>query len=178
MEGISIADALALTGSKEHESGFSFGGVGGLILILLFFFIFGGSWGLGGRNAYAEGAGLSDLERDVLNGNCNTQKEVLESRYTTQLGFQASQAQLASCCCELKTAIHAEGEATRALIQANTIQELRDRLALANDAITTQTVSTNVINAVRPFPVPAYITCSPYVNYGYYNGCGNANSIF
>ena len=174
MEGISIADALALTGSKEHEGGFSFGGVGGLILILLFFFIFGGNWGLGGRGV--EGAGISDLERDVLNGTANTQKEVLESRYTTQLGFQAAQAQMASCCCEIKTAIHAEGEATRALIQANTIQDLRDRLALANDALTTQAVSTNVINAVRPFPVPAYITSSPYVSYGYNGAC--PNSIF
>ena len=170
MEGISIADALALTNSRENESGFSFGGIGGLILILLFFLIFGGSWGLGGRNAYAEGAGLSDLERDVLNGNANTQKEVLESRYTTQLGFQALQAQMASCCCSIEKSVHAEGEATRALIQANTIQELRDRLALANDALTTQAVSNNVINAVRPFPVPAYITCSPYVNYGYNAG--------
>lgn len=175
MEGISIADALALTNSRDHDSGFSFGGVGGLILILLFFFMFGGNWGLGGRNA--EGAGISDLERDVLNGTANTQKEVLESRYTTQLGFQAVQAGMADCCCKITTAVHAEGEATRALIQANTIQDLRDRLALANDALTTQTVSTNVINAVRPFPVPAYVTASPYVNYGYYGNCGN-NSIF
>lgn len=177
MEGISIADALALTSSKEHESGFSFGGVGGLILILLFFFIFGGNWGLGGRG-YAEGAGLSDLERDVLNGTANTQKEVLESRYTTQLGFQAMQAGMADCCCKTISAVHAEGEATRALIQANIIQDLRDRLAVANDALTTQTVSANVINAVRPFPVPAYVTCSPYVNYGYYGTPCSSNSVF
>lgn len=177
MEGISIADALALTNSRENEGGFSFGGVGGLILILLFFFIFGGNWGFGGRNAYNEGAGLSDLERDVLNGNANTQKEVLESRYTTQLGFQAIQSQMAQCCCDLKTSIHSEGEATRALIQANTIQELRDRLALANDALTTQTISNNVISAVRPTPIPAYLTCSPYVPYGYSNVCTN-NSVF
>ena len=30
--------------------------------------------------------------------------------------------------CEVTTAIHAEGEATRALITQNTIQELRDKL--------------------------------------------------
>ena len=72
---------------------------------------------------------------------------------------------MAQCCCDLKTAIHAEGEATRGLIQANTIQDLRDRLALANDAITTQTVSNNIINAVRPCPIPAYLACSPYQSY-------------
>lgn len=32
-------------------------------------------------------------------------------------------------CCDLKTAMHSEGEATRALIQNNTIQDLRDKLA-------------------------------------------------
>lgn len=32
-------------------------------------------------------------------------------------------------CCDLKTAMHSEGEATRALIQSNTIQDLRDKLA-------------------------------------------------
>ena len=37
------------------------------------------------------------------------------------------QAQQAQCCCDVKTAIHAEGEATRALINANTMQELRDK---------------------------------------------------
>jgi hypothetical protein len=31
--------------------------------------------------------------------------------------------------CDVAGAIHAEGEATRALINANTMQELRDKLA-------------------------------------------------
>ena len=57
------------------------------------------------------------------------------------------QRQLADCCCEqrlatanlaaqmdrqtcdITTAIHAEGEATRAMMQANEIQALRDRLS-------------------------------------------------
>lgn len=33
----------------------------------------------------------------------------------------------------------------------------------------------NIINAVRPFPQPAYITCSPYTSvngFGCGNGCG------
>ena len=57
------------------------------------------------------------------------------------------QSQLASCCCEqrlatanlsaqmdrqtcdITTAIHAEGEATRAMMQANEMQALRDKVA-------------------------------------------------
>ena len=111
---------------------------------------------------------------------CATQKEILENRYTTQLGFQAAQAQQAQCCCDLKTAIHAEAEATRALINNNTMQELRDKLAdrdrdlqTANFQLSQQAQSANIIGTLRPFPQPAYITCSPYQSAQVcgYNGC-------
>lgn len=171
MENYSLSDIKSVVDGNDGFMGGS--GFGWLIILLLFFGF--GNGGFIGNRGYESNA-FSDLERDVLNGNCATQKEVLESRYTTQLGFQAAQAGMDRCCCELKTAIHAEGEETRALIQANTIQDLRDRLALANDAITTQTVSQNVINAIRPFPIPAYLTCSPYVGYGYGYGYGNCSN--
>ena len=90
--------------------------------------------------------------------------------------------------CEITTAIHAEGEATRALINANTMQELRDRLAdrdralmTANFQLSQQAQSANIISKLQPTPKPAYLTCSPYFannngGYGYgcgCNGCGN-----
>ena len=74
-------------------------------------------------------------QRDVLENRfncsqnaCATQKEILQNRYDTSLGLanvnkdillgnQNLQAQLSSCCCDLKTAIHAEGEATRNMMQ-------------------------------------------------------------
>ena len=43
----------------------------------------------------------------------------------------AISAQLAECCCELKEAIGSEGQKTRYLINANTVQGLRDALAAA-----------------------------------------------
>lgn len=71
--------------------------------------------------------------------------------------------------CEITTAIHAEGEATRALINANTMQDLRDKLAdrdrelqTANFQLSQQTQNATLIGTLRPFPQPAYITCSPY----------------
>lgn len=175
--GYSLADLMAVSG--KETSGFGFGGVGGLILILLFFIIFGGAWGNGWGNRNYNQDGITDLERDVLNGNSNTQKAVMQSQYDTLLGFKDAQYQLSGCCCKLENAIHQEGEATRALITNNTIQELRDRLATANNALTAQTITDNVVNRVKPCPIPAYLTCSPYFSYGYYgnNGCGG-QSIF
>ena len=177
-EGMSVADVLALSRS-EHDDGAFGSGAGFLwvILIFLFFLAFGGN-GLGNWGSNGNNVQLSQLERDVLNGNCNTQKEVLESRYTTQLGFQTIQAQMAECCCDIKTAIHAEGEATRGLIQANTIQELRDNLQAAQLQLGQLSQTQALINTLRPFPVPSYTTCSPYESvYGFGRNCGCCGTI-
>lgn len=119
------------------------------------------------------------LQRDILGNRfdaqkccCDTQKEILESRYTTQLGFQAQQAQQAQCCCDLKTAIHAEAEATRQLINQNTMQELRDNLQAAQLQLGNLSQTQTLINALRPCPIPAYPSCSPYqVTNWFGNGC-------
>lgn len=83
----------------------------------------------------------------------------------------------------LANAIHSEGEATRALIQENTITDLRERLNTANNALTTQTIINDVVQQLRPCPVPAYPVCgsslfSPYYPYGYNNGCNGCNGNF
>lgn len=93
-----------------------------------------------------------------------------------QLSYQNQQ-----CCCELKNAIHAEGEMTRALIQNNTLQELRDKIAdkdrellASNFQNSQQSQTSNIINSLRPFPQPAYLTCSPYTSA--YNACYCGNN--
>ena len=48
---------------------------------------------------------------------CETNRNIDSVRYDTQRGF-----------CEMQAAIHAEGEQTRALIQANEMQALRDKV--------------------------------------------------
>lgn len=173
-----------------------------IILILLF-----GGRGFGWGN---QDVNVNDefIKRDLFNMQqsnasccCETQKEILESRYTTQLGLQNLGQNMSDCCCEtnrnidsvradaykntcdITTAIHAEGEATRALINANTMQELRDRLAdrdrelmTANFQLSQQAQSASIIDALQPTPRPAYLTCSPYFSYGpSCGGCGCNN---
>ncbi len=76
----------------------------------------------------------------------------------------------------MTNAIHAEGEATRALINANTMQELRDRLEAkdrelltANFQLSQQAQTASIVGELRPCAKPAYITCSPYTTA---NNCG------
>lgn len=196
--GLSAADVAAVT----RNDGYDGWGNGGWIWIILLAFLFRGNWG-GGCGGESPLVSEEFIKRDIFNTNqnvsntacqtqrdvlenrytnqlccCETQKEVLQSRYDSALQAQTIQAQLANCCCDLKTAIHAEGEATRGLIQANTIQDLRDRLEQSQrENLTNTLVSSNqlqiqnLIGTLRPFPQPAYITCSPYMSYGY-NGCG------
>ena len=175
MEGMSVADYMAISNQKDGV--FGDGAFLWVILIFLFFLAFSGGNGLGfGNNG---NGGLAQVERDVLTTSCETQKNVMQSQYDTLLGFKDLSYQNQICCCNLQTAIHSEGEATRALIQENTIQELRDRLTTANNALTTQTIINQVVNQIKPCPVPAYPVCGSNL-FGYYGngGCnGNCNNF-
>lgn len=198
MDNMSVADYLAIA-DRKGDSGVWGGNAGFLWVILIFLFFLGFSGGglFGRRNDVTTPLQLTAVERDVLNGTAESQREILESRYTTQLGMQAMQAQMASCCCEtqkeiadiaaqaykntceITSVVHEEGERTRALITANTIQELRDQLANAQNVISNTMQTQNLVNAIRPVPQPAYLTCSPYVSYNPYsaNGCSGCGTL-
>ena len=200
--GLSAGDIMALT---KNNDGFFGDGIWGIIMLLIIAGLFSGNgFGWGNRGNLANDTLLGDefIKRDLFNVNqnvsntacqtqkevlenrfncsqnaCNTQKEILESRYTTQLGFQNAQANLSNCCCDLKTAIHAEGEATRNMIQSDKIEQLRDQVYASNLALSNANLAKTVINSVRPFPIPSYTVTSPYVGlYNPYNGCGCNNA--
>ena len=111
----------------------------------------------------------------------NYKKQGIKSLYDNKIGtinrnIDAVRYEGAQNTCAITNAIHAEGEATRALINANTMQELRDKLEardrdiLARDFQLSQ-LSQNayLVNELRPCAKPAYITCSPYTTAF---GCG------
>lgn len=144
--------------------------------------------------------GFNGIQKDLcqgfggVNANMNQGFDMVSAQMA-QLGYQ----QQTCCCdversidsvraenykntCEITNAIHSEGEQTRALINANAMQELRDRLAdrdrdllTANFQLSQQAQSANIIGTLRPFPQPAYITCSPYESA--YNGCCGRTNV-
>jgi hypothetical protein len=167
--------------------------------------IFGGRYGAGGdpavqgaltRSDLFEGFNNQDVNgqlRGITNGLCDGFYAINNS---LKDGFYGTQGALKDCCCETNRnidsvrfdmsrgfcdvagAIHAEGEATRALINANTMQELRDKLAdkdrelmTANFQLSQQAQNAYLINELRPCAKPAYITCSPYTTASLW-GCG------
>ena len=203
MGGIQATYDLA---DRNNGYGYGDGMCGGgwfWIILILLFAGRGFGWG-NGEGVQGNFISSEFIKRDIFNTNqnvsatgCQTQRDILESRYTTELGFKDQLFAQQQCCCEtnrnidavraenfkntcdITTAIHAEGEATRALINANTIQDLRDRLEArdrelmtANFQLSQQAQSANIINTLRPVPQPAYLTCSPYFAYNY-GGCSN-----
>lgn len=138
---------------------------------------------------------FNDLQRSVLgiqNGICDG----FYAQNTTMLnGFNAVGNQLQEnrfasqqCCCETNrnidslkyenakntcdiiSAIKADGDATRAAMTQNTIQELRDKLQDAKFENSQFMQNQYLVNQLQPVARPAYITCSPYVA----NGCGSS----
>lgn len=123
------------------------------------------------------------IQKDMCQGFSGVQAAIAQQGYQSQMcccetnrNIDAVRYENAKNTCEITNAIHVEGEATRALINQNTMQELRDQLQAAQLQLGQLSQTSTIINAVRPFPMPAYITCSPYqaASYPYgYNGCGN-----
>lgn len=208
MDHYSLADIKAATDNNDGWGGD--GGWFWIIILFLAMFGFGGNgFGNGAltRGELCQDMNLQNLEsavRGVQSGLCDgfyAQNTTMLQGFNT-LGSQIAENRFAAqnCCCEtnrnidavraenykntceITTAIHSEGEATRALINANTMQDLRDKLEArdrdlltANFQLSQQAQSANLISTLRPFPIPAYPTCSPYTastGCGFNYGCG------
>lgn len=140
----------------------------------------------------------NQLQRDLCQGFASTNAAIADNRFAAQQcccetnrNIDAVRYEAAKNTCDIVRAIEKDGDATRALINANTMQALRDKivakdqeLQTANFQLSQQAQNTTLISALRPTPIPAYITCSPYEanyfatrgygNYGYgCGGCGN-----
>ena len=110
---------------------------------------------------YNTATNMCNLRSDILMGNANTQRDILlqTTQLENQLGMTSLQglARLDSCCCDIKNAIREDGEATRALITQNTIQDLRDRLANAKDIISDREQTDTLLARLQPTPTPSYL---------------------
>ena len=138
---------------------------------------------------YAINSGMKDgfygTQAGMKDGFYGIQGALAENRFAAQncccetnRNIDAVRYEGAQNTCAITNAIHAEGEATRALINANTMQELRDRLeardrdVMVRDfQLSQQAQSAALVSELRPCAKPAYITCSPYTTAGY--GCGS-----
>lgn len=128
---------------------------------------------------------IYDLQNVVNGGVYTIGSQLNDNRFaqqecccTTNRNIDSVKAEAYKNTCDITTAIHAEGEATRALITENTIQALRDKLAdkdrdllAANMQISQFEQNAYLVDTLRPVSRPAYITCSPYASNSGMCGC-------
>lgn len=148
-----------------------------------------GGFGGGGANGVVTRAELQMgfNDQDTRAGIRGIQQGICDSTYALTNAINQTQHAISDCCCatnnnierstcSIVNAIHGEGEATRALINANTMDALRERvnekdreLQSAQFQLSQLSQNAAIIGALRPTPIPAYLTCSPYTTV---NNCG------
>lgn len=109
--------------------------------------------GLNSQNTFSE---FRSVENSINTGFANTALALNNGFNSVNANINDIGYRMADCCCQIKNAVHSEGETTRALIQSNTIQDLRDKVAdkdrelLATGLTTAQVIQTNTLeNFIR-----------------------------
>lgn len=181
MSSYSLSDIASIL--NRNEGGlFGGNGTGFIILILFLLMMGGGAWG---GNAYAQGsltraevqdgfnfnqlengiARISDkicdstyaLNTSIRDGFANTTLAMTNGFNSVNSNINGFANQMALSCCDLKTAIHAEGEATRALITENEVQRLRTDLQSAQLTLANVSQTQNILGHLGTYYTnPAY----------------------
>lgn len=122
--------------------------------------------------------GFNGIQRDLCTGFNGVNQNINQARFDSQQcccetnrNIDSVRYENARNTCDIVNAIKEDGAATRALITQNEMQALRDQLQTANFQLSQQAQNATLIRELRPCPITAYLTCSPYAAYGY-NGCG------
>ena len=119
------------------ENGSFLEGNGIIILILFFIMMMGGfgPWNNGANNAAVQGAlTRADINdaitfQNIGNGIGNLASGMNLGFAGVQNGLGNLAGEMATTCCDIKATILSDGQLTRQMIQDQTIQDLRDKLA-------------------------------------------------
>ena len=144
---------------------------------------------------------IDNTLRNITNNQCSITEQIMGSeaniaqllnnnRYDAAMQANAIQNQQMLANCEVNRNIDAvkyenarntcdiiqagEAQTQRILdaLTANTIQDLRDKLQTEQLERNNAAQTATLISALRPFPQPCYVTCSPYsANTAYSCGC-------
>ena len=154
----------------------------------------------------AVNAGDCNVIQAIKDCCCNTQQSILKMGYDNQIatlnqtnalnatlntintglerGFSSVAYETANQTCAIKEMIQdstaqilAGQRAAEMREMQNKIDNLRDERTALQLSASQQAQTANIINQIKPCPIPAYITCNPYDSYtpfyGYNNGYVN-----
>lgn len=132
------------------------------------------------------------IERTLCNDFAVVNANIAENRFAAQncccetnRNIDSVRYENARNTCDIITAGQANTQKILDYMQGEKIDSLRTELQAAQLQLGQLSQTQTLLNNLRPFPVPAYITCSPYqsAGYGIYgysgfsNGCNGCNNV-
>lgn len=119
--------------------------------------------------------GMNSIQRDLCTGFNSVSAGISENRFAAQScccetnrNIDAVRSENYKNTCEIVNAIRTDGEATRALINANTMQELRDKLGDVKNENTQYRQSTYILGQLGRFVTNP--PCNPTCNQSWQQG--------
>lgn len=135
--------------------------------------------------------GFNGVQRDMCTGFAGVNAAINQSRFDAQQcccetnrNIDSAKFQLSQCCCDIMQNNDRNTQRIIDHMTQNEVQTLRDQLQTANFQLSQQAQTANLVDQLRPCPIPAYLSCSPYASYDPYtygrngfgffnnNGCG------
>lgn len=123
-----------------------------------------------------------DLETSMMTGFNGTQRELMQNRFeasqntcSINRNIDAVRYENAKNTCDIITASNANTQKILDTMCEDRIQALRDKVAEQSQMlqsaafqVSQEQQNATLINALRPTPIPAYLTASPYQSYAPY----------
>lgn len=131
--------------------------------------------------------GFNGVQRDMCTGFAGVNAAINQSRFDAQQcccetnrNIDSAKFQLSQCCCDIMQNNDRNTQRIIDHMTQNEVQTLRDQLQTANFQLSQQAQTANLVDQLRPCPIPAYLSCSPYASYDPYaygrNGFGAFNN--
>lgn len=140
--GLSASDVLSLTRGNDD---FSFGGVGGFILLFIFLLTLSGNGSLfGGNNGSVNQMATADLLynqstdnaiRGLAQGQCNLTDSILNASYNNLLSSKDTQYQISNSTAAISNQIANQTIAMQNMFANQTIDHLREVNSTLRDAL-------------------------------------------
>lgn len=169
MAELTAADVAAMiNGMNRENDGGIFGGDSLIILLLFFLFAGNGTFNRDGMNGAFTRAEMTDgFNTSEIKGSLHDMAENICCGFNgVNRNIDQSRYEAAQNTCAITSAIREDGEATRALITANEMQALRDKLAEKDNEL--QSAQLTLANAAQTQNILGSIG-----RYVPYSGCGN-----
>ena len=184
--GLTASDVMALT--KDNDG--MFGGVGGFILLFIFLMaISGNSFGFGNNNNFVNALGQSDLQnslyfqsqdaaiRGLAQGQCNIIDSALNNKYDNAVLIKDLSNQMSNSVAALGNQIANQTATITNLFNQQTIDNLRDKLAVTRDELS-NTRQTGILTSAINNQTSEILNAQGkyYMNAPCYQGCGGCCS--